>query len=332
MNLPVSPQRLLIILAVTLVAAAIAGTLIWRGRGDHELMLYGNIDIREVTLAFRVGGRVAGLLVDEGDAVREGQSLARLDPKPLELERNEARANAAAVAARAALLRAGYRAQDVEQARATLAERRAAAVNAERLLERQEQLKDSGAVALRVYDDAVSARDQARARLKAAEQAYEELSLGYRNQEVAEGEANRARAEAALAASEQRLEDSVLLAPADGVVLTRAVEAGAILAAGTPVFTISLVRPVWARVYVNETDLGRFSPGRAVLLRTDSAPNHPYHGQVGFVSPTAEFTPKNVETAELRTALVYRARVIVTDPDEALRQGMPVTVTLPAAR
>jgi membrane fusion protein YbhG len=332
MNLAISRPRLLVILAVLLVAAAIAFTFLWPGRADRELTLYGNIDIREVTLGFRVAGRVASLLVDEGDTVHPGQALARLDAKPLELERNEARANAGALGARAALLRAGYRAQDVEQARATLAERRAAAVNAEQLLKRQEQLKDSGAVAQRVYDDAVSARDQARARLKAAEQAYEELRIGYRKQEVSEGEANHSRAEALLAQSEQRLEDAVLLAPAEGVVLTRAVEAGAILAAGTPVFTISLVQPVWARVYVNEGDLGRFAPGRAVLLRTDSAPDHPYHGQVGFVSPTAEFTPKNVETPELRTALVYRARVIVTDPDPGLRQGMPVTITLPMNR
>jgi HlyD family secretion protein len=312
-----------------IAAVAIAA---WRGRSNGELTLYGNVDIREVTLGFRVAGRVATLLVDEGEAVREGQVLARLDAKPLELERNEARANASALAARATLLKSGYRAQDVEQARATLAERRAAALNAEQLLARQQQLKDTGAIAQRTYDDAIAARDQAHARLTAAEQAYEESRLGYRRQEVAEGEANSARAEALLAESEQRLEDAVLLAPADGIVLTRAVEAGAILAAGTPVFTVSLVRPVWARVYVSEPDLGRFALGRKVLLHTDSAPGHLYHGKVGFVSPTAEFTPKNVETPELRTALVYRARVVVSDPDSNLRQGMPVTVVLDDAR
>ncbi len=332
MNLTATRSRWLIVLALVLVVAAVVAAVVWRGRRDAGLTLYGNVDIREVTLGFRVAGRVAELLVDEGDPVHAGQPLARLDPVPLELERNEARANAAALAARAALLKAGYRTQDVEQARATLVERRAAATYAEQYLARQEQLKDSGAVAQRVYDDAVSGRDQALARMKAAEQAYDELRLGYRHQEVAEGEANHARAEALLAESEQRVADAALLAPADGVVLTRAVEKGAILAAGTPVFTLSLVRPVWARVYVNEADLGRFAPGRAVVLHTDSAPGHDYHGTVGFVSPTAEFTPKNVETPDLRTALVYRARVVVSDPDDLLRQGMPVTVTLSAAR
>jgi len=332
MNLAESRPRLLLVAAAVVLILGITAAALWHRAGADQLTLYGNIDIREVTLGFRVGGRVSQLLVDEGDSVREGQPLARLDATPLELERDEARANAGALGARATLLRSGYRSQDVEQARAALAERSAAATNAQQLLARQQQLKDTGAISQRIYDDAVAGRDQALARLKAAEQAYDEARTGYRKQEVAEGEANHARAEALLAESEQRLADTVLVAPADGIVLTRAVEKGAILAAGTPVFTLSLVRPVWARVYVNERDLGRFGPNTAVLLHTDSAPGRAYHGQVGFVSPTAEFTPKNVETPDLRTALVYRARVVVSDPDDGLRQGMPVTVTLAAPR
>jgi HlyD family secretion protein len=207
-------------------------------------------------------------------------------------------------------------------------ERRASLANAERALSRQEQLKGTGAVAPKLYDDAVAARDEARARLRAAEQALAEQSSGYRRQEVAEASANHERAQAAAAQAELRLADALLTAPGDGVILTRAVEPGAILAAGAPVFTISLRHPVWARIYVSEPDLGRVPPGRHVLLYTDSRPDHPYHGQIGFVSPDAEFTPKNVETPDLRTALVYRARVVVADPDEALRQGMPVTVRL----
>ncbi|HXN10367.1 MAG TPA: HlyD family efflux transporter periplasmic adaptor subunit, partial [Steroidobacteraceae bacterium] len=178
---------------------------------------------------------------------------------------------------------------------------------------------------------ALAARDEARARLEASEQALAEQRNGYRAQEVAEAQANHTRALAAAAESAQRLADGVLTAPADGIVLTRAVEPGSILGVGTPVFTISLRAPVWARVYVSEPDLGRVAPGRAVLLYTDSHPEHPYHGRIGFVSPDAEFTPKNVETPELRTALVYRTRVIVTDADDALRQGMPVTVRLAGA-
>jgi len=326
MNIP-TPTRRVALIALALVAIAVlAALIVYRSRGSGELTLYGNVDIREVTLGFRVAGRLAKLAVDEGDSVRGGQELARLDATL-----NEARANAAAIGARLTLLRSGYRAEDVEQARAAVAERRAALTNAEQTLGRQEQLRGTGAVAQRLYDDALAARDQARARLKAAEESLAEFERGYRRQEIAEGEANHARAQAAAAQAEQHLADTVLLAPADGVVLTRAVEPGAILAAGTPVFTLSLLAPVWARIYVSEPDLGRVTPGRAVLLYTDARPGRPYHGRVGFVSPTAEFTPKNVETPDLRTALVYRARVVVLDPDASLRQGMPVTVHLAPA-
>lgn len=328
MEISPSRKRIAVIVAVLTICLAVGIGVYRHYLAGRPAPLYGNIDIREVTLGFRVAGRVAKLAVDEGDPVREGQELARLDTQPLEIERDEARASAAALAARLELLKAGFRSEDVEQARATLDERRASAANAEQLLARQEQLKGTGAVAQRSYDDALAARDQARARLAAAMKAYEELQRGYRHQEVAEGAANYDRAVAQLAAAEQRLTDAALLAPADGIVLTRAAESGAILAAGTPVFTLSLVKPVWARIYVSEPDLGRFNPSKEVLLYTDARPGRPYHGRVGFVSPTAEFTPKNVETPELRTALVYRARVVVSDPDEALRQGMPVTVTV----
>jgi HlyD family secretion protein len=330
MNILTPRRRIALIAGAAIVVLALAFVAVTRGRGAGELVLYGNVDIREVTLAFRVPGRLAKLSVDEGDAVRAGQELAGLDVTPIQLELNEARANAAAIGARVALLKSGYRTEDVEQARAALAERRAALTNAEQALARQEQLRGTGAVAQRVYDDALAARDGARARVRAAEQSLAQFQSGYRRQEIAEAEANHARATATAAQAEQRLADAVLQAPADGTILTRAVEPGAIVAAGAPVFTVSLHAPVWARVYVSEPDLGRVAPGRAVLLYTDARPDQPYHGQIGFVSPTAEFTPKNVETPDLRTALVYRARVVVTDPDPALRQGMPVTVRMAA--
>jgi HlyD family secretion protein len=328
MNAETPRRRPLLIVVGVLALLAVAIGVVWERRQGPELTLYGNVDIREVTLGFRVAGRVAEMLVDEGDAVRADQVIARLDTTPLELERNEARANSGALKARMTLLKSGFREEEVAQARAAVAERRAAAVEADKLFAREDQLKDTGAIAKRAYDDALAARDQAHARLEQALKAYDEQRTGYRHQEIIEGEANHARAEALVAEAEQRLDDAVLKAPADGVVLTRAVESGAILAAGTPVFTLSLVKPVWARFYVGEPDLGRVTPGLSVLLYTDARPGKPYHGQVGYVSPSAEFTPKNVETPDLRTDLVYRARIIVSDPDNALRQGMPVTVRL----
>lgn len=328
MALKFSKRGALLAVAGVLVAAAVLYAYSAQRRDGAELTLYGDIDIREVTIGFRVAGRIAGLNVDEGDVVHAGQELARLDATPLQLEVNEARANAAAIGRRMALLQSGYRPEEVAQARANLAERRAAFNNAEKTLAREFALRGTGAIAERSYDDALAARDESRARLDAAEKLFAEQQSGYRRQEVAEAEANHARAVAIAAQSEQRLADAVLTAPADAIVLTRAVESGAILAAGTPVFTLSLRAPVWARAYVGEPDLGRVAPGTEVLLYTDSRPDKAYHGRIGFVAPNAEFTPKNVETADLRTALVYRLRIVVSDPDAGLRQGMPVTVRL----
>ena len=331
MDTAILKRRIVLIVAGALIIGVAAYIAFSRNRSSPELTVYGNVDIREVTIGFRVSGRLAGLDVDEGDTVRRGQEVAHLDATPLTLELNEGRANSAAIGARLALLKSGYRPEEIAQASATVKERRAALINADQTLARQEQLRGTGAVAPRVYDDAVAARDQARARLAAAEQNLTQFERGYRRQEIAEAEANFARVNAGAAQVEQRLADAVLRAPADGIVLTRAVEPGAILAAGTSVFTISLVAPVWARVYIDEPNLGRAAPGTAVLVYTDSRPGQPYHGRIGFVSPTAEFTPKNVETPDLRTSLVYRARVVVTDADRALRQGMPVTVRILAA-
>ena len=134
------------------------------------------------------------------------------------------------------------------------------------------------------------------------------------------------QAQAALAQAKLDLHDTVLTAPSDGTLMTRAVEPGTMLNAGGTVLTLSLTHPVWVRAYVDEKNLGQAQPGREVLLYTDSRPDKPYHGKIGFVSPSAEFTPKTVETPDLRTDLVYRLRIVVTDADDALRQGMPVTV------
>src|SRR5262249_48699583 len=138
--------------------------------------------------------------------------------------------------------------------------------------------------------------------------------------------------EASLSQAERRLVDSELIAPGAGVILTRARERGAIVAPGETVFTLTLSSPVWVRTYVNETDLGRIQPGMPAGVVTDSGPGNLDGGHIGFISPTAEFTPKSVETRELRTNLVYRLRVLVDNADGGLRQGMPVTVVLEVPR
>ena len=169
-------------------------------------------------------------------------------------------------------------------------------------------------------------RDEAAAALRSAEEALHITQTGARSEDLQAARANLQAGEATLSLSERRLEDTELSAPKDGVILTRVREPGAIIGAGQTVYTLSLISPVWVRTYVIEPDLGRISPGMPAEVHTDGG--RTYAGQIGFISPVAEFTPKTVETRELRTSLVYRLRIIVENADDGLRQGMPVTVIL----
>jgi HlyD family secretion protein len=297
-------------------------------RNADRLTLYGNVDIREVNLGFRVTGRLADLSVDEGSAVKAGDVLGHLDDEPY---RRDLRGNEAALAsakARYDLLLAGSRREDIAQAEALVDQMKAAREVTEANFQRQKRLHETGASSERQYQDALSQRDQSEASLRSAQEALARARNGNRAQDIAQGKADVARAEAALAQAQLRLADCVLQAPSDGVVTTRAVEPGAIVPAGATVFTISLRKPVWVRAYIAEPDLGRVHPGTTVSIHSDTNPQRIYRGTVGFVSPSAEFTPKSVETPDLRTDLVYRLRIVVEDADEQLRQGMPVTAEI----
>lgn len=317
--------------AVAAAAVVVLGTALQyacrRRAGSAALAtLYGNVDIRDVSLAFRTGGRVAEIHVDEGDAVREGDLVAALDPEPLQDAVASAQAAMEAIQARNALMHQGYRSEDVGQARAKLEAARAALAEAEEQFRRASTLVPDGAAPRKSLDAARSARDQAAAAVKAAQESLHQMTTGFRKEEIRESDGQLAQARAALETARLALRDARLTAPSDGVILTRAVEKGAMVQAGAPAFSLSLTRPVWVRAYVNETQLGLFPSGARVTLATDLAGGRVYHGHVGFVSPTSEFTPKTVETADLRTSLTYRLRVVVEDPDAALLQGMPVTV------
>ena len=320
------------------------------------VLLYGNVDIRGVDLGFRVPGRIAEVLKDEGDAVKAGETLARIDREPYLRELEQARAalaqaKATLVQAKASLgqaraeadlKQAGYRKEEIEQARASLAQARVTEENAERVYARQSQLVKSNGVSRQNFENAGAAYHEAEQRTKVVEANLAQLEAGFRSEEIAAAEAAAGAAEAGVGASEAavlqadaavktaeiRLADTDLKSPSDGIVITRALEPGSIIQAGPTVMTLSLEEPVWVRAYVHEPQLGKFPPGTRVTLRTDGNPDHVFHGTVGFVSPRAEFTPKSVETEELRTSLVYRLRIVVEDSDGSLRQGMPVTVSL----
>jgi HlyD family secretion protein len=319
------------LVVLLLTAGAVTAYLQFAGRaGDGDLLLYGNVDIREVQLGFRVAGRLQRLLVEEGDTVAAGDLLATLDDLPL--REALAVAQAGVMEAQAMLERAntGFRPQEIEQAEAGVEEARAALQNADKRLARQQDLFRQGLNSRRELDDAESSQEQAQARLRAAQEAFALAVEGFRVEDRAAAAATLAGARARRDQAATQVEDTRLYAPSAGVVQVRAREPGAMLLLGEPVYTLSLTDAIYVRAYVDETRLGQVVPGAAVRVLSDSS-DRVYHGQVGFVSPRAEFTPKTVETPELRTDLVYRLRIVISDPDRHLRQGMPVTVALAAA-
>lgn len=322
-------RRIVLFILPIAVVSLFFGWRSWQAsRREGGLVLYGNIDIREVNLGFRVAGKVRNVLKDEGDSVQPGEVLARLDDEPFIRELEEATAQVSTAEARLAQLQRGYRTEEIAQARALLTEREATLANAERIQLRKQDLASRKVVPIQELDDAIAAHGEAEARRNSAKAALTLLEAGYRIEEITQAQGDLARARAQHASAKLRLEDTVLKAAEAGTVMTRAVEAGAIVQAGTTVMSLSLIHPVWVRLYVHEPELGLIKPGQKVQIYTDSHPDKAYEGQIGFISSRAEFTPKNVETTELRTQLVYRLRVVINQPDEGLRQGMPVTARI----
>jgi HlyD family secretion protein len=293
-----------IIIAASL---ALGSFLFLRGREEpeHFLTLYGNVDIREVQVAFNDSDRIARMFVQEGDFVRRGELLAELDARRYSAKTAQAKADV--VQARANVAKAN---EDIASATANR-------INAIRISERDARLLKKGTVSVEQAQT-----DESTLRVATA-------NLAVAQSQLALAEAALKSKEAALAFAERELADTKLYAHSDGVIEDRILEPGDMASQSTPVFTLALTDPLWVRAYVPEIYLGRIYPGMKASIASDSYPGKAFAGWVGYISPTAEFTPKSVETPELRTRLVYEVRVYACNPQNELRLGMPATVTVP---
>ena len=323
-----------IILPVIIVAAlATAAAIAWWRHNNAapvtELVLYGNADIRQVELAFNASERIDDMRVREGERVHKGQLLATLDTQSLSQNVEQRAAQAAAQEQVLARLEAGSRPEEIRKARAEVEAARVAADNAERTYARIKALVARQFVAEQQASDARAAADGAQARLKAAQETLQLAVLGARKEDIAAARATLEANRAALAIAEKQLADAELHAPADGIIQDRILEPGDMASPQHPVYTLALTDPVWVRAYVPGPQLGKLRPGMRAVVTTDSYPDARYRGWIGFISPTAEFTPKAVETTEVRTSLVYQVRVFVCNPQDQLRLGMPATITIP---
>lgn len=310
---------------LVLAAAAAAVFLGWALRRDRgkALRIYGNIEAVEVSVGFRVPGRLLERAVDEGERVRKGQVLARLDSRDLEAVLGEREAQVAAARAALRERERGFRPQEVEQARQALEAASAEAARWEADLVRQRALFQREVISRRELEGAESAAKASEARRREAEERFRLVKEGARREEVEAARARLQAAERARDLARVNLEECVVRSPVDGFVLSKHAEAGEVLAAGAPVVTVSDLGRVYLRAFVEETDLGKVRLGQRVRVSTDTFPEKTYEGTVSFVSEEAEFTPRTVETPKERTRLVFRVKVDIPNPSGALKPGMP---------
>ena len=296
---------------------------------QEELVLQGNVDVREVSLAFRQSDRILEMLAEEGDRVQKGQVLARLDTQELKLQLQRLNAEIAAQQSTVDKLHNGTRPEEIRQAEGNLRQAQAAAEHAAGVYQRKRDIYTSIAgISQQELDNAYHDMEAKQATMSVAEAALQEAKAGPRQEDIAGAEAGLQ----ALRNEQLRyiylLSQYELQAPDDGVIRSRLLEAGDMASPSKPVFKLSLPGKKWVRAYVPETELGRVYEGQQARVYIDSLPGKAIGGQVGYISGTAEFTPKNVQTEELRTSLVYEVRVYVDDADNVLRLGMPATVRI----
>jgi len=317
-------------LGLGVLAVAISGCdLPWQTQAqDEAIALSGTVDAHQVDLGFQVAGRVQAIGVEEGEAVDRGQVLARLEPEDYQLALAEARARAQAARKGLAALRAGTREQEIRAGEAELARARADKRFADSEVRRVQALVPKDLASAEELDRAQMQADRAAAAVAKARHELDLLREGPRQEDIEQAAAELSAREAAVATAERRLSYTKLQAPARGVVQERLAEPGRVVSAGTPVLRVTELQRPWVRAYLSETDLARVRQGQPARVQVDGLPGRSFKGRLAFIASEAEFTPKTVETRELRVDLVYRIKINLDNPEGLLKIGMPADVTL----
>jgi membrane fusion protein YbhG len=324
---------------VTLIAATLATC---RNRdANAPIRASGYVEATEVRVAPEVGGRVLELRVAEGDRIANGQLIAKLDTADTRLALRRVEGEREQAIAQLRLLQAGARAEDIRQAQAesesASADVRAAAAELEAAnvdLQRFEALLQSNAGSRKQRDDAATRRDVAAARLQAARdrtrataEAVAKLRAGSRAEEIAAAKARVQTVDAQIATLEKNVSDAELQAPVAGIVTAKLIDAGETVAPRMPIVVVTDLDHAWANVYVDEPIVPRLQLGQKLPIVTDAGQR--LEGKITFISPKAEFTPRNVQTSEERSKLVYRIKVTTDNRDGVLKPGMPIEAEIP---
>lgn len=328
------------VIAVVLVVIAVIIISFWawkynkKNQKDNVLTLYGNVDIRQISLAFEQSGRIEKLLVQEGDKVKAGQVLATINTNALHIQAKQAQAQLKAQQEAIVKQEVGARPEEISQAKAQLASAQAELDKINKNLQRLQILvssTDGRAISQQELDYAKSNKDSAEAAVRERQANLELIIKGARQEDREATKAQYEVTKANLDLINYNLTQAELKSPVNAVIRARLQEVGDMTTAQKAVYTLALTDPKWIRVYVNERDLSSIKMGGTAQVIRDSDPNQPINGKIGYVSSVAEFTPKTVQTEEIRTTLVYEVRVYVNDPNDQLKMGQPVTVKVPLA-
>lgn len=326
------------IIIVVVVITSILAMTFWFLKRDTttstDLTLYGNVDIRQVSLAFEASGRIQSLKVQEGDKVRQGQVLAQLNTDALKIQAQQAQAQLDVQKQAIIKQDVGTRPEEIAQAQAQIVSAQAQLEKANKDLQRLQVLNQSTAgqaISKQELDYAKSNQATAAATLKEREANLQLLLKGARAEDRAATKAQYDVSQSNLDLIQYKISQSELRSPVNAVVRARLQEVGDMTTPQKAVYTLALTDPKWVRVYANEKDLSQIKMGATAQVIRDSQPNQPITGKVGYISSVAEFTPKTVQTEDIRTTLVYEVRVHVDDPNDQLKMGQPVTVKITQA-
>jgi HlyD family secretion protein len=313
----------ILIVVIAVIAAAIYLLTSHSNKSTGLIRVSGNIEVTTVEQSFKIPGRVLERPVDEGELVKTGQLVARLESKDLRQELAGRQAEVQAAQAALAELEAGYRKEEIAQAEAVLQRIEADARRIKTDFARQQALYKREVISRRDFDASKASYEESQARVREAKEHLSLLRRGPRRETIDQARARLSDAEAMLELARTRLGYATLVSSVNGLVLSKNIEPGEQVAAGTPVVTVGMLDEVWVKAYISETDLGRVKVGQKAWVTTDTYPGRKYPGYISFISSVAEFTPKNVQTEKERVKLVYRIKIMISNPNMELKPGMP---------
>ncbi len=319
-------MRAILIVGALLLAVLASAFFYAQSRPAPEsgvLRVSGNIEMTDAEVSFKIPGRVAERLVSEGETVRAGQLVARLDTGELAQEVALRKAEVRAAEAALAELETGSRPEEIAQAEAVVRRTQADMTRARADLKRLKALYEQDNVSVQDYDAATTSVAVTEAKLREAQEQLRLVKKGPRVEKIDRARAQLQQAKESLSLAETRMSYAALASPLTGLALSHNIEPGEFVAAGTPIVTVGDLEHVWLRAYVNETDLGRVKVGQTARVTTDSYPGKVYEGRVSFIASQAEFTPKSVQTEKERVKLVYRIKITIANPEMELKAGMP---------